>query len=84
MLLDGAWKEYAMHAQFSEDQRANYPKLTFRCRDLRIEECTWQTTGHNESEVLSRVQKHFREEHGFTFDLAAQTLVRQAIRKEAA
>lgn len=72
-----------MHAQFPEDQRTNYLKFTFRCRDLRIEECTWQTTGDNESEVLSRVEKHFREEHDFTLDLAAQTLVRQAIRKAA-
>jgi predicted small metal-binding protein len=72
-----------MHIQSSEDQRATYPKLTFRCRDLRTKGCGWQITANNESEILSRVEKHLRE-HGFTFDLAAQTLVRQAIRKEGA
>ena len=72
-----------MQAQLSDDQREG-PKLTFRCGDLRIKDCTWQTEGNTEHEVLSRIEEHFREKHSFAFDLAAQTLVRQAIRKQAA
>lgn len=73
-----------MHAQFSESSKANHPKLGFRCGDLGIEECKWQTAGNTEDEVLSRVEEHFWEKHDFALDLATQTLVRQAIRKQAA
>jgi predicted small metal-binding protein len=79
----GMGRSRPVQAQLSEDQREG-PKLTFRCGDLRIKECTWQTEGNTEHEVLSRIEEHFRENHNFAFDLAAQTLVRQAIRKQAA
>jgi predicted small metal-binding protein len=68
-----------MHAQSSPAFKPNCRKLTFRCCDLKIKDCNWQTEGNTEDEVLGRVAVHFREKHGFALDLATQTIVRQAI-----
>ena len=68
-------------AESSKDRGPDLPGLEFRCGDLRGNECDWQTTGNSEDEVLRKVRHHFRERHGFAFDLAIQTMVRRAIRK---
>jgi predicted small metal-binding protein len=73
-----------MDIPFSEDQEANHWRLTFRCCDLQIKECKWQTSGNTEDEVTRGVEEHFRDKHGFAFDLATQSLVRRAIRRQAA
>ena len=73
-----------MHIQLSEDQEANHRWLTFRCCDLEVKECKWQTNGNTEDDVMRRVEEHFHEKHGFAFDLATRIIVRQAIRKQAA
>jgi len=56
-----------MHIQLSEDQEANHRWLTFRCCDLEVKECKWQTNGNTEDEVMRRVEEHFHEKHGFAF-----------------
>lgn len=70
-----------MFNQSSEDREASPRKVTFRCCDLAVKECDWQTSGNTEHEVLCRVESHFREKHNFSFDVATQAMVRQAIRK---
>jgi len=70
-----------MNTQSWEDQEANHTRLTFRCLDLGIKDCRWQTSGDNENEILPNVATHFRECHDLGFDDATRVMVRRAIRR---
>jgi predicted small metal-binding protein len=72
------------YTQSTEDQQANHGKLTFRCSDLEVKDCKWQTSGNSEKEVMRLVEEHLHEGHGFAFDVATQILVRRAIRRQVA
>ena len=39
---------------------------TFRCADAGFKECSWQTSGRDDNEVLDRVREHGREAHGIS------------------
>jgi predicted small metal-binding protein len=83
MLMDKHGRVGSAYSIFKQDQEANHAELTFRCCDLEVEECNWQTDGNTEDEVVRWVEEHFREKQDFAFDLATQIMVRQAIRKRA-
>ncbi len=37
---------------------------TFRCADVGPANCTWETSGENEEEVMRRVEEHGKRDHG--------------------
>jgi predicted small metal-binding protein len=71
-----------MNTPSAEDQEANHGRLTFRCLDLGIKDCRWQTCSNIEDEILLEVENHLRERHDFGF--ATRIMVRRAIRRRAA
>lgn len=57
---------------------------TFRCADAGFKECNWQTSGHNDNEIMDRVREHGREAHGITnFDDNMRRKVHDNIRNAA-
>lgn len=59
-------------------------KLSFRCADVGAKDCTWQTSGNSESEILSKAEQHARQAHNMTMDENTRNKVRSAIRPQAA
>ena len=58
--------------------------LTFRCADAGQSNCTWQTSGKSEDEVLKKVEQHAREAHSMNMDENTRSKVKGAIRRQAA
>ena len=59
-------------------------EFSFRCSDVG-QQCSWQTHGSNEDEVLNNVERHAREQHNMaSLDDDTRNRVRGAIRREAA
>jgi predicted small metal-binding protein len=73
-----------MNTQSTGDEEASYGKLTFRCADVDLKDCQWQTNDDTEDGVMRRVETHLREGHGLGFDDATRILIRGAIRRRAA
>jgi predicted small metal-binding protein len=73
-----------MNTQSTGDEEASHGKLTFRCSDVDLKDCQWQTNGDTEDGVMHRVETHLRETHGLGFDDATRVLIRRAIRRQAA
>ena len=68
--------------QSSSQSGGNY---SFRCADVGQKECSWETKGSSEDEVLRNVEKHGREKHdisSFVGDMRDR--VRGAIKRVAA
>lgn len=36
------------------------------CKDIGVAGCTWETTGRDEKEILSKAEEHAKKEHGMT------------------
>jgi len=59
-------------------------KFTFRCADMGKPDCTWQTQGSSQDEVLRNVEQHAREKHNLTnLDENTRNQVRNQIRQAA-
>jgi len=68
--------------QSSSQSGGNY---SFRCADAGQKDCTWETKGSSEDEVLRNVEKHGREKHNISsFIGETRDRVRNAIRRVAA
>ena len=58
--------------------------LSFRCADVGQGNCSWQTSGKSEDEVLKKVEQHAREAHNMSMDESTRSKVKGAIRRQAA
>ena len=68
--------------QSSSQSGGNY---SFRCADVGQKECSWETKGSSEDEVLRNVEKHGREKHNISsFVGETRDRVRNAIKRVAA
>ena len=57
------------------------PTKHFHCKDVGYD-CTWETTGTSEDEMLPRIEQHAAEVHNLThFKAEAEEHVREAIRR---
>ena len=60
-------------------------KKSFRCSDAGPANCTWQTTGSSEQEIIPKIEQHGREAHNIQkMDDNMRDRVRKAIRDQAA
>ena len=58
---------------------------SFRCKDAGHNDCSWETRGRSEDEVLRNVEPHARERHNIqNFDDSTRNKVRGAIKRPAA
>ena len=64
--------------------RQGNQRFNFRCADVGAKDCTWQTSGNSESEILSQAEQHARQAHNMTMDENTRNKVRSAIRPQAA
>jgi predicted small metal-binding protein len=73
-----------MNTQSTRDEEPSHGILTFRCSDVDLKDCPWQTNGDTEDGVMRGVEAHLRDRHGLGFDDATRVLIRHAIRRQAA
>lgn len=61
-----------------------HEKFSFRCADAGFQECTWQTQGSSQEEVLRSAEQHGREKHHLArIDEDTRNKVRSKIRHAA-
>jgi predicted small metal-binding protein len=73
-----------MNTRFPDDAKSTQGQLIFRCLDLGIKVCDWQTSGDSETDLLLEIEIHLRDTHDFGFDEVTRIMVRHAIRRLAA
>jgi predicted small metal-binding protein len=57
--------------------------VRFRCSDVG-QNCPWEVRGHNEAEIMPKIEQHGREKHNIAqFDSETRDRVRGAIRRAA-
>src|SRR5438045_372320 len=58
---------------------------TFRCADVGNSDCRWEVSGHNDQELMPKIEQHGREAHNIQqFDGETRSKVQNAIRDRQA
>jgi len=74
----------AMNEQNPQGTSSGSQKYSLRCADVGFNDCSWQTTGSSQEEVLRKAEQHGREQHHLSnIDENTRDKVRSQIRQAA-